>query len=196
VRDLRGSGPVRGAVVGLLLATALLSGCAEKQEARDSLPTKSAAPTTEALPELGPADFPVPDEARTKDAAGAEAFARYYAELINRQQVIPAGQPLRDLGPECQDCLRIAQQLDEAAAAGHRLDGGELSMVGEPGITFQGDTAHFNFFARIEAGATYDSSGVLVPETQFEAEDRLSSGFELVWSEDDRSWLVSGAFFG
>ncbi|MCW2579144.1 MAG: uncharacterized protein JWR82_745, partial [Blastococcus sp.] len=51
----------------------LLSGCSEKQEANDTLPSTSASPSTEALPEVGPADFPVPDEARTKDAAGAEA---------------------------------------------------------------------------------------------------------------------------
>jgi hypothetical protein len=196
VRDLRNPRLVRAAVVGVLVGTALLSGCAEKQEARDTLPTASAAPTTETLPEFGPADFPVPDEARTKDEAGVEAFARYYVELLNRQQAIPAGQPLRDLGPECQDCLRIAQQLDEAAAAGQRLDGGEVSMVGEPGITLRGETANCNFIARIEAGAAYDTTGALVPETQFDAEDRVPSGFELVWSESDDSWLVSGAFFG
>ncbi len=64
----------------------LLSGCSEKHEANDTLPSTSAAETTEALPALGPADFPVPDEARTKDAAGAEAFLRYWIDLLNRQQ--------------------------------------------------------------------------------------------------------------
>ena len=64
----------------------LLGGCSEKQEANDTLPSASAAETTEALPEVGPADFPVPDEARTKDAAGAEAFLRYYIDLLNRQR--------------------------------------------------------------------------------------------------------------
>ena len=57
---------------GWLLFRWLLGGCSEKQEANDTLPSASAAETTEALPEVGPADFPVPDEARTKDAAGAE----------------------------------------------------------------------------------------------------------------------------
>ena len=196
VRDLRGSGVARGAVVGLLVATALLSGCAEKQEARDTLPTASAAPTIEALPELGPADFPVPDEARRKDAAGAEAFARYYIELLNRQQAIPAGQPLRDLGPDCQTCQAIAQRLDETAQAGQHFEGGELSMVGEPGVTFRGDTVNYAFIARLEAGGTFDSSGALVPDTQLATQERVPSAIELVWSPDEESWLVSGAFFG
>src|SRR5215204_764359 len=82
VRDLR------RAAAGLVVVTALVGGCSEKQEANATLPSTSAAETTEALPEVGPADFPVPDEARTKDATGADAFARYYIELINRQQAI------------------------------------------------------------------------------------------------------------
>jgi hypothetical protein len=138
----------------------------------------------------------VPDKARTKDAAGAEAFARYFVELINRQQAIPAGQPLRDLGPSCQDCLRIAQHLDEAAQSGQRIQGGELSLAGEPGVTFSGEAANVNFIGRIEAVAAYDSSGTVVPETQYEVQDGVPSGFELVWSQDDACWLVSGAFFG
>src|SRR6478672_11706511 len=64
VRDLR------GLVAGLMLGTALLSGCSEKVEASDTLPSSSAAKTTDALAPMGPADFPVPAEARTKDAAG------------------------------------------------------------------------------------------------------------------------------
>jgi hypothetical protein len=183
-------------VIGLVVGTTLLTGCSEQVEADDTLPSTSASPTTEALPPVGPADFPVPDEARTKDAAGAEAFARYYIELINRQQAIPAGQPLRELGPDCQDCLRVAQRLDETADAGQRIEGGELALVGEPAVTLRGETANVNFIARIEAVAVYDSSGAVVPETQYNAEDRLSSGFELTWSTAEECWLASGAFFG
>ena len=68
-------------VAGLLAGGAVLSGCSEKQEANDSLPTASASPTEDELPPLGPEDLPMPDEARTQDAAGAEAFVRYYIEL-------------------------------------------------------------------------------------------------------------------
>ena len=128
MRDL-GRGWGRTALGCLVLGTLALTGCSAKQEASDTLPTASETPSAEELPPLGPADFPVPAEARTKDAAGAEAFLRYYIELLNRQQAIPAGQPLRDLSPECDTCLRIARAFDEAAAAartGHATRAGRL----------------------------------------------------------------------
>src|SRR3712207_1934762 len=127
-------------MVGALIGTALLTGCAAKQEANDTLPTASPSPTEE-LPPLGPADFPVPAEARTKDAAGAEAFVRYYIDLLNRQQAIPAGEPLRELSPECATCLRIARAFDDAAAAGHTYYGGELTLNDVTAPRIEGDTA-------------------------------------------------------
>jgi hypothetical protein len=195
VRDLRGPSLVRGAVVGLLLATALLSGCAEKQEARDTLPTASAAPTTEALPEIGPADFPVPDEARTKDAAGAEAFLRYYIDLLNRQRPLLDGQPLQDLGPTCVTCARIAKNYSDAAAAGHRYEGGTLSLndVVEPQIA--GDEASLVFGIRQEAVRIVDQSGNVVNEG-LPTSPNLGSGMTLAWSADDGSWLVAGMTLG
>lgn len=190
MRDLRFT------VAGLAFAAAVLTGCSEKQEATTTLPPTSATETTEALPQLGPSDFPVPDHARSKDEAGVDAFGHYLVELINRQQIALDGQPLRDLGPDCHDCLRIAQSLDEAAEAGQRIEGGALSIVGRPGITFRGDTANFNFIGRIEAVAMYDAGGALVPGSDSPAEGRVPSGFEFAWSAEQKAWLVSGAFFG
>ncbi|NEK87951.1 hypothetical protein GCU60_19615 [Blastococcus saxobsidens] len=182
-------------MVSLLIGTAVLSGCSEKQEANESLPT-SAAPTTEALPQIGPADFPVPDEARTKDAGGAEAFARYYIELLQRQQDVPAGEPLRDLGPDCQECLRIALDFDEAAAANRRFEGGELSITGAFGTAVSEDRANLSFLARVEAGAVLEASGEAVQGTQSAAIERLPSAIALDWSPDDHCWRVSGLSFG
>ncbi|MCW2700485.1 MAG: hypothetical protein JWQ45_2020, partial [Blastococcus sp.] len=65
----------------LVVAAVALSGCSEKQEAGNTLPLASSsapAETTTELPPLGPEDMPMPAEARTQDAAGAEAFVRYY----------------------------------------------------------------------------------------------------------------------
>ncbi len=177
----------------MALGTALLTGCASEaaETPSESLPsTSSPAPTTEALPAVGPADFPVPPEARTKDAAGAEAFLRYWIDLLNRQQAIPAGQPLRDLGPECQECLRIAQNLDDAEVAGNRYVGGEVSLVDVLPPTMDGDTVQFSFSARREPVALVDRNGKVIEERP-DAAPRLFSGLNLSWASETRSWDVT-----
>ncbi len=105
-------------VAGLLAGGVVLSGCSEKQEANDSLPTASASPTEDELPPLGPEDLPMPDEARTQDAAGAEAFVRYYIELINRTSDVMDAEPLREFSDGCPDCDRVADATDEDASGG------------------------------------------------------------------------------
>ena len=72
-------------VAGLAVGAVVLIGCSREQEAADTLPSADApVATEEELPPLGPEDLRMPDEARTQDAAGAEAFVRYYIDLINR----------------------------------------------------------------------------------------------------------------
>ncbi|WP_147263030.1 hypothetical protein [Geodermatophilus sp. TF02-6] len=174
---------------------ALLSGCSDRQEASTTLPTSAAAPTTEALPLLGPPDFPVPPEARTKDAAGAEAFLRYYTALLNRQRPLLEGQPLRDLGPECEDCWRIAKNYEEAKAAGQHYEGGELTMndVADPDLN--DETASLVFGVRQEAVDLVDHNGEpVVPG--LETQPNMGSGMTLNWSEDDHSWLVKSMTLG
>ncbi|MGY1719011.1 DUF6318 family protein [Blastococcus sp. SYSU DS0552] len=194
MRDLRG-GLVRTTIGCLVAGSLLLTGCAEKQEASATLPTTEAAPTTETLPPLGPADFPVPDEARTKDAAGAEAFLRYWVDLLNRQRDIPDGQPLRDLGPDCQNCQRIAQNYDEAAAAGNRYVGGAVTIGAAATPHFDGENVTISFLARQDKVQRLDSSGAPV-DAGLEAADGLSSGITLVWSTGMESWLVTGFDLG
>ncbi len=195
VRDLQRSGSLRRTVAGVLLGTALLTGCSEKTEANKTLPPASAAPTTEALPPMGPADFPIPDEARTKDAAGAEAFLRYWIDLMNRQRAIPAGQPLRDLGPECQECLRIARNYDDVAAAGHRYEGGDLTLNDVPPPVLDGDGALINFGVRRESVRVVDGSGAVV-DPGLPMAPNVISGTNLTWSEGDQSWLVENFNIG
>ncbi|MGY1653335.1 hypothetical protein [Geodermatophilus sp. SYSU D01119] len=187
----------RLAAAALTLATAVLTACSAEAEApSESLPTTSApATTTEALPVVGPPDFPVPPEARTQDAAGAEAFLRYWIDLLNRQQAIPAGQPLRDLGPDCDECLRIANNLDEAASAGSRYVGGAVSInaVAEPAIS--GSDVLFSFSARREPVSLVDSSGAVLEERP-DAAPELASGLYLAWSAPTQSWLVTSFQLG
>jgi hypothetical protein len=194
VRGHRASALVRASAAGLIAAV-LLGGCSEKQEASTTLPSTSATPATESLPVVGPADFPVPDEARTKDAAGAEAFLQYFLDLLDHQREIPDGQPIRELGPECQDCLRIAQNYDDVAAAGQRYKGGELSLIELAKPLLDGKDALISFSARREAVSVVDGRGATI-EAIPEPAPSLSSGIDLTWSEPDQCWLVKGFNLG
>ncbi len=181
-------------------AIALATGCtpeAEQQPSAELPPasSSSAEPTPE-LPPLGPEDFPVPDEARTQDEAGAEAFLRYYVDLINHQQALPEGEPLRVLGPDCNDCQRIAHLYDETSASGETIRGGQLSITTRPGVTVEGDEARISFIARVEAVTTVDTAGDVVPESEYEAEPRLPSGMNLIWSPEKLSWLATALTIG
>jgi hypothetical protein len=144
---------------------------------------------------IGPADFPVPPEARTKDAAGAEAFLRYWIDLINRQRAIPAGQPLRDLGPECQECLRIARVFDETAANNERYDGGELILNDVTTPRLDGDKAAFGFGVRQDAVRLVDQVGTLVDPGQ-EGRENIAGGIDLEWSKASETWLVTSFGIG
>ncbi|MCW2531201.1 MAG: hypothetical protein JWP62_771 [Blastococcus sp.] len=186
---------LRWVIAGLVVGTTLLSGCSQKVEANNTLPSTSTSPTTASLPPVGPADFPVPDEARTKDAAGAEAFLRYFIDLINRQRAVPAGQPLRDLGPQCQECLRIARNYDDAAAAGNRYVGGELTLNDVPAPVMSGAKVLISFGVRREAVSLLDSSGTAI-EARPDPAPNLGCGIDLVWSPTDESWLVTGLSIG
>jgi hypothetical protein len=189
----------RLAVIGVVGGAVLLSGCgAQEQQASTELPSASstsAEPTPE-LPPLGPADFPVPDEARVQTEAGAEAFLRYYIDLINHQQAIPEGQPLRDLGPDCRQCLVIAQRFDEAASSELRVEGGEVSIIDGPGIAISGDVANLSFIAQAAAAKVLDANGVVVPDETQAEQRRLPSALQVTWSHERRSWLATGLAFG
>ena len=176
----------------LLAGAAALTGCSEKQEASQSLPaTSSAAPTEEALPPLGPEDLPMPDEARSQDAAGAEAFVRYYIELINRTSTVMDAQPLRDLSDGCRDCDRIAGSIEEDAKAGKRYSGGEITIsgLGEPFI--KPGTAELPLQADLAALTVMEASGAVDQEDSSGAFQGLSGGAALRWNEQLESWVMT-----
>ncbi|MCW2535371.1 MAG: hypothetical protein JWQ26_1070, partial [Modestobacter sp.] len=115
---------------GVLVGVAVLAGCSSKEPANDTLPTPSAtsAEASETLPPLGPADFPMPAEAREKTPAGAEAFLRYYIDIYNRaQQQLDAG-PLRDLSQNCETCNALATDIENDKLANYAYEGGAVSI--------------------------------------------------------------------
>jgi hypothetical protein len=178
-------------VACLAAGAAALSGCSEKQEANDTLPSTTAAETTPELPPLGPEDMPMPDEARTQDAAGAEAFVRYYIELINRTSTVMDAQPLRDLSKDCRDCSRMATNTDEEAAAGHEYAGGEITITDLKPPLLNDVTA--SIAVRIDQAplVVLDASGAPIESLSSGAYTDLPGGIGLTWSADLQSWQMT-----
>jgi hypothetical protein len=180
---------------GLVAATAVLTGCSEKQPANETLPTQTAAETTPELPPLGPEDMPMPDEARTQDAAGAEAFVRYYIELINRTSTVMDAEPLREFSDGCRECDRLATNVEEAAAAGKDYENGEITItkVGQPVTTevstdlpITVDQAEF---------VVLDAAGVPT-DGGSEPYSDIPGGIALGWDEARVCWVMRDLTFG
>jgi hypothetical protein len=183
--------------LGAVLATGAvtLTGCSEKQEASHTLPTTSAAKSTPALPPLGPEDMPMPAEARTKDAAGAQAFVRYYIGLINRTSTVMDAKPLRDFSDGCRDCNRIASNTEKDASAGKDYEGGEITLteVGEP-VTTDVST---DLPIKVDQAklVVLDASGNPTDEGS-EPYTNVTGGVALRWDSTRTSWVVLDMTFG
>src|SRR3954468_4194745 len=106
-------------VAGLAVATALLGGCSTKHEANGALPSASKTSASPSLEPLGPADFPVPDEARSLSDSGAAAAAQYHLSLTSNAFPSLDAHPLRDLSRDCEFCANLAKTIETDAAAGH-----------------------------------------------------------------------------
>jgi Family of unknown function (DUF6318) len=181
---------------GLLTTAVVLTGCASKHPANETLPkTTSAAPSTPELPPLGPKDLPMPAEARTKDAAGAEAFVRYYIALINRTSKVMDAKPLRDFSQNCRDCNRIAADTEKDNSAGYHYEGGELGITWIQAFK-PGPTIEVSFRTDQEAMRVLDRSGKSVPGLAFKAYKNLSSGAIVSWQSQRTSWVMTELTLG
>jgi hypothetical protein len=182
---------------GLAVAAVVLSGCSEKQEANSTLPdpSSSAAETTPELPPLGPDDLPMPTEARTQDAAGAEAFVRYYIALINRTSKVMDAEPLRDLSDGCRDCDRIATSTENSARAGNHYEGGEITINEVAPPLLRETTAEMAIGVDQARFVVADPSGSPV-DGGSEALADVSGGAALRWDPNRISWLMTDLTFG
>ena len=184
-------------VVGLAAGAVLLSGCSGQQEANDTLPGADATPSaSEAeLPPLGPPDLPMPAEARTQDAAGAEAFVRYYIDLINRTSTVMDAAPLREFSKQCAECNRIASNTEKAAASGRRFRDGEISVIQMGMPLLDGRTAQLAMRVNQDRFVVLDASDSPV-EGGSEAYDDVPGGVALEWDSSRTTWSMTQLTFG
>jgi len=176
----------------LVAGAAVLTGCSEKQEANESLPSTSSPTSTEdELPPLGPEDLPMPDEARTQDAAGAEAFVRYYIELINRTSTVMDAQPLRDLSDGCRDCDRLADNTERANELGRLYRDGEITITDFRSPVIDNEQASVGITFDQAPLVVIDASGNPVEDGSSDAYSSLPGGIGLRWDATQTSWLIT-----
>ncbi|MGY1745182.1 DUF6318 family protein [Blastococcus sp. SYSU D00695] len=187
------------AVVALALTVGAVSGCSDEQQASQTLPSASTSPSSsaEALPPLGPPDFPVPDEARERTPEGALEFTRYYISLlehIGNGDLNP--QPLLDLSLDCSYCNQVASSLAEDRAAGYRY--GDISVSFHPygpGL-LNGNEAEVGFVYSQSAFTVYDGNGQVIETQSASATGDLQSGALLAWQADLHVWRVTSMTIG
>jgi hypothetical protein len=184
-------------VACLAVGAVVLSGCSEKQEANETLPSTSATPTTPELPPLGPEDFAMPDEARKKTPDGAVEFVRYWVTLVEylaEHSLDP--KPLLELSQGCETCSMIAESLAEDQTAGHtyREYSFEFTEYG-PGL-LTGDTAEMGFVYVQGPITVVNSNGQVVEERSSGKSSDLQSGALLEWRDDLTSWVITSLTVG
>ncbi|MQA35471.1 DUF6318 family protein [Modestobacter roseus] len=178
-------------MAALTIGAAVLAGCSGGQQANETLPSASSTTATaEALPPLGPPDFPMPDEAREMTPEGAEAGLRYYLDLITHQAGV-SGEPLRDLSRDCEFCTFIANRYDEDAAAGYSYRGGELTVEGMSRPAVNGSTAEFSLSLTQAAVDILDANNAPVPGRGQAAAERLNTGARMTWSSQQEYWVMN-----
>ena len=184
-------------LAGLAAGVVVLNGCSQRQEANQTLPGADASPSaSEAeLPPLGPPDLPMPAEARTQDAAGAEAFVRYYIDLINRTSTVMDAAPLREFSNGCADCARIAGDYENDATAGYRYRGGKLTVTWIEAFE-PGETVEVGMLVDQAALTVVDSGGGPIPDLTFAAKSDLQSGATVSWNGKRQSWSVRSLTLG
>lgn len=182
-------------VACLAVGAAVLSGCSEKQEANETLPSSSPAETTPQLLPLGPEDLPMPDEARTQDAAGAEAFVRYYIQLINRTSTVMDAEPLREFSKDCRECNRLATNVEKDAAAGNKYESGKITIteVGRP--VMKEVTAELPIVVDQDQFIVLNAEG---SPTQGGSEpySDVSGGVAIRWDPTRECWIMTDLTFG
>ena len=121
----------RAVLTALLLTSALgLAGCSDDDPEPAPAPPSSepASPSTTAA--SGPTPPEMPDAAKARTDKGAEAFVRYWLEVVNHAQATGETQVLEAMSEStCAGCRGIAEAVTEAYKGGGHIEGGEL-MVG------------------------------------------------------------------
>lgn len=138
---------LRRSLIGVVtLAVALLgAGCEEEDPSdpvaspsgtSDSAPTSPSEPTTDA----GPVEPTLPPEAEADTKAGAQAFVKFYWDVVNYARRTGDVSHLRELSvASCAGCNGGIESIEQIYERGGRILGGRFELLSAvPGRTASG----------------------------------------------------------
>lgn len=152
-------------------------------------PSTSASPTTSPTPPT-PTPSPtvpaptLPAAARADSPAGAEAFARFYTQVLDYSSRTGQVQLLESLG-NCRTCRARSQGIENFFVEGGRVEGGGLTVVRSEVIRFVKNAALVNIEYNQAAGKTIAGNGAVTSLSAMEAEI-----FTFTLSRMSGSWTV------
>lgn len=188
-----------GRAAAVLVVGALLTGCGGAEPPPQPRAAESTAPPVvdpADLAPLGPADLPVPVDARARTPEGAMAFLHYYLGLINHTNRTMDPAHLIDLSqPACETCAVVTAAYQGDASAGYTYSGGDVAVDSMATADIGGKTAVISFVLSQAPSDVLDSRGRTVPGRSTEAFPTLPSAATLTWSEDDTTWTVASLDF-
>ncbi|WP_336405505.1 DUF6318 family protein [Klenkia sesuvii] len=173
------------------MAGLALTGCSDPGTPSDTLPTAASTSAEPTLEPLGPADFPVPPEAREQTEAGAAAFVRYYIQLINRAQSDLDVQYLDSFSQGCETCAVLSQGLRSLAEQNFTVQGGAISIVSIAPPTLDGAQAEFVVSLAQDEFTVLDAAGAVQQALSAPAAEFPASGGLTEWSPQTSSWQMT-----
>lgn len=147
----------------------------------------SAGPTPTATTSSALQAPVMPALARENTRAGAKAFVRYYATLINYAWKRGSTRDLRKMGsPGCGGCQAAANGIDEVVSQGGYRRGAEWRPLSVVGIPLQPPTSPIlNVAIHVKQGS-FRESGTTAPRRIDESTNRFD--FHLRWGR--AGWVI------
>ncbi|SCX56572.1 hypothetical protein SAMN03159343_3450 [Klenkia marina] len=167
-----------------------LTGCSDPGTPSDTLPTAASTSAEPTLEPLGPADFPVPAEAREQTEAGAVAMASYYMNLTAWAFDTLDTTWLRALSVECQQCTSTAEGIDINREAGNRYSGGEVAVTTLPPELDSLGRTGVGLLLEQKALTLTGADGQVIADRST-LDRRLSGGAVLSWDRDRSVWVMN-----
>ncbi|MCW2791818.1 MAG: hypothetical protein JWO76_916 [Nocardioides sp.] len=176
--------------LGVVVPLLALGGCSGDDPEPKIAPTTSTSPSDTGSPSptpTGPVEPTMPAAAKKQTAAGAEAFVRYYLDIVNFSQSSGDLRTLRRIADrECGACSAGLHFLERTFSEGGEIRGGSASLTrATSGLLNTGD---------------YQVRGDLVSRRQVvdmpgSRRDKVYPGgtitVQFIVSPEDHSWLVA-----